>query len=187
VPAPTKTRNQRESGRSWWLRQSGILAPWSTIPAGMSGALVCSTAPGGSSAGVLAGSTVGVEDIVFGSPAEAAGCASFGSIAAAGKSPDGLYGSAAVLSGPADPPFGSTAVPAGGNSFGSTDAAGGSVGALSGSTLRAGAGEISFGSMAVDTGCVPFGSTAVAGSSGAFVSCVGRGRGNGGDDAIRWR
>jgi hypothetical protein len=41
-----------------WFRQSGILAPWSTVPLGVPGALVCSTATGGSLAGVLSGSTL---------------------------------------------------------------------------------------------------------------------------------
>jgi len=130
-----------------WFRQSGILVPWTTVPVGVPGALVCSTAPGGSLAAGLSGSTADVEGITFESTAEAAGCPSFGLTAAAG----------------------------------------GSVGALSGSTLGASAGEILFGLTAVDTGCASFGSTAVADSSGALASCAGRGRGSGGDDAIRWR
>ena len=119
-----------------WFSQSGILAPWSAVPVGVFGALVSSTAPGGSLAGVLSDSTADVEGIIFGSTAEAAGCALFGSTAAAG----------------------------------------GFLGALSGSTLGAGAGEILFGSTAVDTGSASFGSSAV-GSSGALASCAGRGRG----------
>src|SRR5215813_11303599 len=132
------------AGRSWWLRQSGILAPWSTVLVGVPGALVCLTAPGGSSAGVLSGSTVGVEDIIFGSTAEAAGCASFGSTAPGAKFPGGFWGSAAVLARPADSTLGTPAAAAGGASFGSA-AAGSSAGALSGST----AGEILLGSTAV--------------------------------------
>ena len=159
------------------------MMPVGTVPVGVPRALVCSTAPGGSSAGVLSGSTVGVEDILFGSTAEAAGCASLGSTAPGAKFPGGLWGSAAVLARPADPTLGPPAAAAGGASPGSA-AAGSSAGALSGSTAGAGAGEISFGSTAVDAS---FGSTAVAGSSGAFVSCAGRGRGSGSDDAIRWR
>src|SRR5215813_1022737 len=135
-------------GRSWWLRQSGILAPWSTVPVGVPRALVCSTAPGGSSAGVLSGSTVGVEDIIFGPTAEAADCALIR--------------------------FGSPAAAAVGASVGSTAAAGSSDGALCGSTAGAGAKEILFGSTAVDAGCASFGSTAVAGSSRTFESCSGR-------------
>ena len=117
------------------------MMPVGTVPVGVPRALVCSTAPGGSSAGVLSGSTVGVEDIIFGPTAEAADCA----------------------------------------------AAGSSDGALCGLTAGAGAKEILFGSTVVDAGCASFDSTAVAGSSGAFESCAGRGRGSGGDDAIRWR
>ena len=164
------------------------MMPVGTVPVGVPRALVCSTAPGGSSAGVLSGSNVGVEDVIVGSTAEAAGCASFGSTAPGAKFPGGLWGSAAVLARPADPALGSAAAVAGGLSLGSA-AAGSSAGALSGSTAGAGAGEILFGSTAADGGCASFGSTAVAGSSGALVSSAGRGRGrgSGGDEATRWR
>jgi hypothetical protein len=146
-------------GRSWWRRQPGILAPWSTVPVGVPRALVCSNAPGGSSAGVLSGSTVGVDDITFGPTAGAADCSLIR--------------------------FGSPAAAAGGTSVGSTAAGGSSDVALCGSTAGAGAKEILFGSTVVDAGCASFDSTAVAGSFGAFESCAGRGRGS--DDAIRWR
>jgi hypothetical protein len=69
----------------------------------------------------------------------------------------------------------------------STAPAGGPAGALSCSIVGAGAGEILIGSTAEAAGGASFGSTAAAGSSGAFVNCTGRGRGSGGDDAIRWR
>jgi hypothetical protein len=45
----TLARPSCEAGCSRrWFRQSGILAPWSTVPLGVPGALVCSTATGGS-------------------------------------------------------------------------------------------------------------------------------------------
>jgi hypothetical protein len=125
----------------------------------------------------LSGSTeeAGAGDILFGSTAAAAGCASFGSTVG------GLAGST-VVSGAGDVLFGSTAEPGGCASFSST------AGALSGSTEEEGAGDIVFGSTAAAAGCASFGSTAAAGSSaGVFVSCGGRGRGSGGDDTIRWR
>jgi hypothetical protein len=141
-------------------RQSGILAPCSTVPVGAPGVLVCS------SAGVLCASTVGpgAGETLLGSTAEAAGGVSCSSAGA-------LSGST-VAAGAGDILFGSTAAGAGDILFGST---------------AAGAGDILFGSTAAGAGCVSFGSTAAVGSSGAFVSCAGRGRGSGGDDTIRRR
>ena len=165
-------------GSVTWPRQSGISRPRSTAPAELrGGASFCSTAAAGRSAGDLSGSTEeeGAEDMLFGSTAAAAGCASFGSTAG------GLAGST-VLSGAEDVLFGSTAEPAGCASFSST------AGVLSGSTEEEGAGGIVFASTAAAAGCASFGSTAAAGrSAGVFVSCAGRGRGSGGDDTIRWR
>ena len=61
----TLARPSCEAGCSRrWFRQSGILAPWSTVPVGVPGALVSSTAPGGSLADVLSGSTADVEGII---------------------------------------------------------------------------------------------------------------------------
>jgi hypothetical protein len=121
-----------------WFSQSGILAPWSTVPVVVFGALVSSTAPGGSLAGVLSGSTADVEGIIFGSTAEAAGCALFGSTAAAGGSLRALSGS-------------TSAAGAGEMLFGSTAAAG-SSGALA---SCAGRGRGSGGDDAIWWRCVP--------------------------------
>jgi hypothetical protein len=108
-------------------RQSGILAPCSTVPVGAPGVLVCS------SAGVLCASTVGpgAGETLLGSTAEAAGGVSFGSTAA-GSSAGALSGST-VAAGAGDILFGSTAAGAGDILFGST---------------AAGAGCVSFGSTA---------------------------------------
>jgi hypothetical protein len=99
-----------------WPCQSGISGPRSTAPAEVSGGVsLCSIAAAGSSAGALSGSTVGAGggEILFGSPAAAAGCTSFSSTVG------GLSGST-VVSGAADILFGSTAAAAGCTSSGST-------------------------------------------------------------------